>query len=142
MKNLKLPVFLFIALSFAAPLTAQTAAKLESLLETPVLSWEEAAAFVMEAAEIETMPGGHNKWLQKKFIPGGDARLDGIALLLMESFELKGGIFYSIAKSPHHAYRELVYKNVIGGNSDPDMRVSGPQLLTMLSRILAMKEQP
>jgi len=61
--------------------------------------------------------------------------------LLMQSFDLKGGIFYRIAKGPHHAYRELVYKNVIRGYTDPKMPVSGQQLLSLISRILAMEEE-
>ena len=144
---------LFLVLALSAPLFGQTAAKLEVMLETPSLNWEQAAAFVLEAADYE-IPGmesipadvafkfvSENKWLPKNTDPGDAARLNGISLLLMRSFALKGGIFYGMAKSPHHAYRELVYKNVIRGNADPDMVVSGPQLLLMVNRILSIKEE-
>jgi len=144
---------LFLIFALCAPLFGQTAAKLEVLLETPALSWEQAAAFVLEASDYEipgmdSIPGDvafqfamEQKWLPKDIEPGANARLNGIALLLMRSFELKGGIFYRAAKSPHHAYRELVYRNVIRGNADPDMLVSGPQLLLMVNRILSMTEE-
>ncbi len=59
----------------------------------------------------------------------------------MRSFDLKGGIFFSLTKSPHHAYRELVYRGIIRGKADPDMPVSGRDLLLMINRILAVKEQ-
>ena len=124
-------------LALTAPLFGQTAAKLEALLETPALTWEQAAAFVREAAEAAPTD---QQWLPKDASSGDMARLNGVALLLMSSFDIKGGIFFRIAKSPHHAYRELVYKKVIRGNSDPDMPVSGPDLLLMVNRLLAMTE--
>ena len=120
-------------LAFPVFISGQTAAKLEVLLETPALSWGEAAAFILEASETEL------DWLPNNASLADTARLNGIALLLMQSFDIKGGIFYSLAKSPHHAYRELVYKNVIRGNTDPRMAVSGPELLLMVNRILAMR---
>jgi len=134
-----------LLLTITAPLFSQTADKLEALMNEPELNWSDAAAFIFEAADLD--PEGsfrfaaEQKWLPKNVSSGDAARLNGIALLLMQSFDIKGGIFYRISKSPHHAYRELVYKNIIRGNTDPDMLVSGQQLLLLVNRILAMKEQ-
>lgn len=142
-----LAVLLFIP--FSQPLYAQTAARLEALLGKTELTWAEMAAFVLEAADVGTYGSAdgafnaamQNKWLPKKAESGGTARLDGAALLLMRSFGLKGGLFYSMAKSPHHAYRELVHKKVIREGSDPRMGVSGSDLLLMVGRLLAIKEK-
>ena len=82
-----------------------------------------------------------NKWLPKDAKITDSVRLDGIALLLMRSFNLKGGMFYSMGKSPHHAYRELAFKNVIRGSTYPAMPVSGAELLFMCSRLLSMQEE-
>jgi len=143
----RIALFFLLFFPFIQPLFGQTAAKLEALFETPRLTWSEAAAFILEASDTESTGQApfhftaEQKWLPKNASPDDAARLNGIALLLMQSFELKGGIFYRISKSPHHAYRELVYKNVIRGDTDPDMPVSGPQLLLIVSRILSIKEQ-
>ena len=134
---------------FSAPLYPQTADKLEALLEKPELSWSETADFILEASDIGVFSSTEGafrfaeglKWLPKKAGPGDIARLNGVALLLMRSFDLKGGIFYSLAKSPHHAYRELIYKGYIRGSTDPDMTVSGRELLLIVNRILAVKEK-
>ena len=137
---MKRPVILvlsFLILAISAPLFSQTADKLEVLLGTPALTWEQAADFVQEASSMT--PGGEQNWLPKNVSLTDAARLNNVALLLMQSFDLKGGIFYTLLKSPHHAYRELVYKKVIRGSTDPDMSVSGSQLLLMVSRILAIK---
>jgi len=130
---------------------AQTAARLEALLAAPQLTWLEVVDFVLDAAELgdpdqiseeSAFRFAVNKnWLPKNVSSGDVVRLNGVSLLIMQSFGLKGGIFYNITKSPHHAYRELTYKNVITGNTDPGMSVSGQQLLLMISRILAIKEQ-
>jgi len=141
-------VLAFLIFTFTVPLFSQTAVKLEALLNEPELKWSEAAAFILEAADLnKTSPeesfrfAAEQKWLPKNLKADGKARLNGVALLLMQSFDIKGGIFYRISKSSHHAYRELVYKNIIRGNIDPDMPVSGQQLLLIVNRILAMKEQ-
>ena len=141
MKNCTLPVLLLLVLAVSCPLFGQTAAKLEALLETPVLTWGEASAFVQEASPAGPSPGADKQWLPKGASPGDTARLNGIALLLMRSFDIKGGLFYRIGRSPHHAYRELEYKKVIRGTMDPDMPVSGADLLFMVNRLLAMTEE-
>ena len=142
-------ILLFLlCIPFVQQLHAQTAARLEALLNEKAVTWEQASAFVLEAADAGAYTNpqdafnvsyGYN-WLPKDIQSGDTARLDGVALLLMRSFELKGGMFYSMTKSPHHAYRELVFKKVIRGTSDPRMNVSGQDLLLMIGRMLAMRE--
>ena len=148
MKNRTLPVLLFLVLTISAPLFSQTAARVEALLDKTELTWLETAAFILEASdhgayrnpEEAFNVASSNNWLPKGAEPGGAARLDGVALLLMQSFGLKGGIFYNMAKSPHHAYRELVFKKVIRGSTDPHMIVSGRHLLQIIGRLLAINE--
>lgn len=141
-----------LCLLLSAPLYAQTAARLEALLLEPEINWSSAAAFVLEAAdstvstEAATSESPFTVALEKNWLPknaeeGGAARLNGVALLLMRSFDLKGGIFFRLAKSPHHAYRELVYRGVIRGRADPDMPVSGRDLLLMINRIFTLLEK-
>jgi len=139
-------ILLFILPALA--LHAQTAERLEALLNEPEVKWQQAVTFVLEAADIRVENPNdafrfakEQKWLPKNVSSGDTVLLNGIALLLMQSFDIKGGIFYRIFKSPHHAYRELVYKNVIRGNADPHMLVSGEHLLLMINRILTMKEE-
>ena len=150
MKRTVLVFFIMLfAILFTVPLSAQTAAKLEAILANPALNWSDAAIFILEASEkaVYSNPAEafnfalEKKWLPKKASPTDTARLKGIALLLMGSFDQKGGIFYSLFKTPRYAYRELVQSEVIRGNTDPDMTVSGQELLLMIGRILSIKEQ-
>ena len=136
---LTLPVILF----------SQTALRIERLLDTLAVSYEDAAQFVLEAANINpgTIDGAfvyamERKWLPKKALAGDEASLSGVALLIMRSFNINGGIMFTIFKNPHYAYRELTYQNIIIGRKSPGMAVSGDDLLFMISRILARFPPP
>jgi outer membrane protein OmpA-like peptidoglycan-associated protein len=148
----KTRLFLMLALLltvFLTPLSAQTALRMELILQEKALSWSNAAAFTLEAADLKVFSNTEEafryaqgqKWLPKKALPDDPARFDGIALLMMRAFGLKGGLFYSIARNPHYAYRELVYNEVIQGRTDPGMIVSGPDFLFMIGRVLSLTEE-
>jgi outer membrane protein OmpA-like peptidoglycan-associated protein len=134
--------------SLSAPLWAQTAQRVENVLEKQTISWSESAVFVLEAADLEifldldeafTYAWG-KKWLPKNAKPGEPARYGGLSLLLMRAFDIKGGLFYTMTKSPHYAYRELLARDLIQGRTDPGMRISGPDFLFTLGRILSLIE--
>jgi outer membrane protein OmpA-like peptidoglycan-associated protein len=137
-----------LLLFLCSALYAQTAARLTTLLDTPVINWSEAAIIALEASDkaVFTDPdeafnfAQKQNWLPKNVEPGDGARLDGVSLLLVKSFDVKGGMFYRVTKSAHHAYRELVYQEVILGDTDPFMEVSGPEFLYMIGRLLDRQE--
>jgi len=140
-------VFLFIPVF----VSAQTAAEMERLIETNAVSYEQAARFVLEAADVPGFSGAssaaeafryaaENNWLPRKATAGGEASLQGVALLIMESFGIKGGVFYTVVKNSHYAYRELVYKAIIQGRTDPQMTVAGDYLLFLIGKTLEFTE--
>ena len=135
-------IFFFLLASAAF---AQTADQIESLLNTNAVTYAQAARFILTAADVTATDGfeyaAQQKWLPKKAAADDPARLDGIALLVMRSFDIKGGIWYSIVKSPHYAYRELVYQDIIQGRIDPAMPVSGDALLYMCNRVFSQIEE-
>jgi len=139
-------LFLATASAFAqAPRTKSTAQEIETLLNSKTVTYAQAARFVLEAANALATDNGEEafnyavkqNWLPKKAAAGDPARLDNISQLLLRSFNIKGGVMYTITKSPHYAYRELVYLKVIQNRADPAMLVSGEQLLFYVNRILA-----
>ena len=143
-----------IALCFLAVssfLSAQsTAMEIETLLETEAVTYAQAARFILEAANVNITPNpeeafyfaAQENWIPRNAAIGDIARLDKISLLLMRSFNIKGGLFYSITKSSHYAYRELVYKGIIQGRHDPSMPVSGERLLFYVNRIYSVMGEP
>jgi hypothetical protein len=130
---------------------AQTAAEVERLIGTDAVSYEQAARFVLEAADVPGFSSGRsaseafryaadNKWLPKNASAEDEACLSGVALLIMESFGIKGGIFYSMTKNSHYAYRELMYKSIIQGRTDPQMSIAGNYLLFLIGKSLEYTE--
>jgi hypothetical protein len=142
----KLISFFAVCFVFAVPIFAQTAVEIEQLLGSDAVSYDQAAQFVLRAADIQVNPAeaflyaAERSWLPKNAGSDDKASLEGVSLLVMRGFDLKGGLFYTASKSPHYAYRELVYKNVIQGRADPDMDVSGEFLLVMIGEVLSRFE--
>ena len=125
---------------------AQSADWIEALLAKDNVSYADAALLVLQAADLLAAPTAaaafsyaeEKKWLPRGAEADDGARLDGLSLLVMGAFDMKGGLFYTITKSPHHAYRELAYRNIIQGRADPTMSVSGDLLLFTVNRVLAI----
>lgn len=139
----------------ASPVFSQSAAdKIEALLHTEAVTYAQTAHFVLEAADVTVTADAaeafryateHN-WLPKNVSANDTARLDGIALLVMRSFGIKGGLLYSLAKrtsvqNSHYAYRELVYRDIIQGRIDPAMPVSGETLLYITGRVFSQRDE-
>ena len=138
--------YLFLGTSF---LSAQTAERMEKLLEQNRVSYKDAALMVLEAsgrldAEKQTSADDaftfamERGWLPKNAQANGDAKLGGLSLLLVQAFEIKGGALFSLFKNPHYAYRVMVYKGIIQGRTDPQMTVSGDLLLYTVNRALGV----
>jgi hypothetical protein len=152
---LRLNKYIFLVLCLTAvPLFAQsprsqsTAEEIETLLNAKKVTYAQAARFVLEAADAFATDNSEEafnyavqqEWLPNKLSSNDSARLDNISLLLMRSFNIKGGIMYTLTKNARYAYRELTYLNIIKNRADPSVLVSGEQLLYYVSRILARED--
>ncbi|GHU25475.1 hypothetical protein FACS1894164_14920 [Spirochaetia bacterium] len=116
---------------------------LDLLLATEKINYGMAARFVLPAAGIlperttqaEAFASAQERgWLSVQ--SDEPATLKGISLLIMQAFDVKGGIMYSIFHSQRYAYREMVYKQLIQGTTDPDMPVPGEFLIRMLGNVV------
>jgi len=144
---LKIRLALFIILFIPVTAFAQTAAELDLLLETNAVTTNVAARFVMGAAGL-TPPelsgaaannAAYQTALSKGWVKGAPENaisLQDTAFLMMNVFELKGGIMYSIFHNPRYAYREMIYKRLIPGRTYSNMVLSGQRFLQILGRVL------
>jgi len=142
--------FMFCLFCVGFSLYAQsTAQEMERILAKDQLTYAEAVRFVLQASEkLVTFDAeeafwfaAEKYWLPKSALPDKPARIEGIALLIMNSFDFEGGFLYYTTKSPHYAFRELQYRNVIQGRADRYMRVSGEYLIFTVGRALAERER-
>ena len=145
MKNYLLFVFIFIC--SLPSVHAQTAAEMDALLETNAVSVATAARFAMgsigllppELSGAVAETAAYEDALSRGWVNGGpqDAiSLQETAFLIMSAFDLKGGIMYSLLRSPRYAYREMIYRKLIQGRSNSNMNVTGARFLQILGRSL------
>ena len=155
MQFIKKYSFILCFLTAPAFLFAQTtgrqspAQEIETLLGTNAVTYAQAARFALEASDAMAVPDRNEAFryaVEREWLPGNvsandTARLDGISLLLMRSFNIEGGILYSLTNNPHYAYRELIYRDVIRGRTDPAMNVSGELFLFLTGRVLSQRDE-
>jgi hypothetical protein len=123
-------------------LFAQTADEIDRILNTQEITYAQASRFILEAASA--LPAGgdalaaaqENRWLPARAKADDPIRLGELSLLVMKSFGIKGGLFYSIFSIPRYACRELVYLRIIQGRTDPGGRLDGRTFLQILGRVL------
>jgi hypothetical protein len=75
-------------------------------------------------------------WLPPKVKTDKAVTWGGMAFLMMKSFNLSGGIMYTLFPGPRTSYREMIYRRYIQGLSDSGKPVTGDQLLQVLGRVL------
>ena len=143
-KRSLIPLLLFFG---ALTLYGQTAAELDAMLETQTVTAAAAARFVLGAAQLLppelSGPAARTAayemarsrgWVTKD--SGQALNLRDTAFLVMNAFDFSGGIMYSLLANPRYAYREMIYRKIIQGRSDPAMPVSGQRLLQIIGRAL------
>jgi hypothetical protein len=132
-----------------AVLSAQTAAELNTVLETSAVTCAQAARFVLTSADVvpeESFAGDAafeqavaNRWLPSAAAADDPVRLGDLSFLLMRAFQVRGGLMYTLRPGPRYAFRTMVSRSLIQGTSDPAMTVSGERFLRILGNVLSYK---
>ena len=144
MKPIRATLLLLLAGLFpGGGLSAQSAAaRMDVLLESQAVTWEDAAGFILDAAGVAYGALGAfeycrtHKWLPQSVHYREPITMQGFSLLAMSAFEMNGGLMYTLTHSSRYAYRELLYRNILPPRSDPALYLSGETFLYVLARIL------
>jgi outer membrane protein OmpA-like peptidoglycan-associated protein len=123
----------------------QTAAEIEGILDTKEITYAQAAYFALASAPgtpPQSQAGAfalalERGWLPKNAEAEGKARLGGLSLLLMRSFDIPGGLMYRFFHNARYAYREMTHRGFIEGRSYPGFTVSGERFLQILGNVLS-----
>ncbi len=67
--------------------------------------------------------------------------LGELSLLVMQVFEIDGGIMYTLLQDPRYATRELEFREVIQGDAFPRMQLDGERGLRIINRAAALREE-
>lgn len=129
-------------------LAAQSNDFIDSVIDSPALSAEQAAYLILVASDnLGDDSDAARAWElleQLGWVPPGvkaDSRLvySEFCHMLMKAFGIKGGIMYQLFPGPRYAYRDLRHLVVVQGSTDPMMPVSGTGAMKMIGRIFDVK---
>jgi hypothetical protein len=119
---LKRVVFIPVVFLLTGPLHAQTAERLDAILDTAEITYAMAAFVVLPAAGLidgDSSPDAafaearERNCLPRNAEAAGAIRLGELSFLIMRAFGMKSGFMYALFPGPRYAYRELVYRRLI-----------------------------
>lgn len=123
---------------------------LDELFEEPATTLEQAAYLVLTAAgriPDDSSPAdaaaalAAQGWTVPERSADEPLTLGEYSHLLMQAFELNGGLMYRIFPGPRYAGRELAYLQLIKGDTSPYRTFSGEEAIGILGRLMERKEE-
>ena len=133
----------------AAAVSAQSAQKISQIVESPELSYGQAAYIALSYSDAETMDESADETeafeaaVQKKWIKNGAVvqaaiRLDELSALYVSAVGIKGcGL---IKNSPRYSFRELKALGLIDQYADPAMKIDGQNALNLFNACVQAAE--
>jgi hypothetical protein len=133
------------------PLAAQSNEFMDLLLDTPQASLGQAAYLLLTARGVVAEEASPEQavealatqgWKTPARQAGEPVTLGEYCFLLMQAYEVKGGLMYRIVPGPRYAARELAYRKLIRGRGkgSPNRTVSGEEALAILRGLLEQLE--
>ena len=150
MGKISIPLLAIGLLLAAGSLWGQSNELLDVLFEEPEATLEQAAYLVLTASgriPDDSSPAEAAASLRDQgwTVPERSAdeplTLGEYSYLLMQAFELKGGVMYRIFPGPRYAGRELAYLKLIRADTSPYRTLSGEEAIGILGRLLEWKEE-
>jgi hypothetical protein len=138
-------LILLAALLIPAPAFAQTAEKLDAVLDAGRISYAQAAAVILPAAGLLDPEVGEAEafaaagaWLPSRAERDGPITMGELSRLVMGSFNLTGGFMYALFPGPRYAYRTLAWRRLLPPNPDPARFLTGEELLYITGLALSL----
>jgi hypothetical protein len=129
----------------SVPAFAQTAERLDAILDTERVSFAQAAVIVLPAAGLLDPEVGEIRafaaaasWLPRRAERDGAITMGELSHLVMRSFRLTGGFMYALFPGKRYAYRALAWRRLLPPNADPGRFVTGGELLHITGLVLSL----
>ena len=145
----------FTALIFAAAalaVHAQSAQKISQIVESPELTYAQAAYIALSYSDGETMEESasdteafeaavQRKWIKNGAVDQAAIRLDDLCALYVSAVGIKGGVLCGLLKnSPRYSFRELKALGLLDRNADPAMKIDGQNALNLFNACVQAAE--
>ncbi|MCF7929693.1 MAG: hypothetical protein K9L68_13505 [Spirochaetales bacterium] len=124
---------------------SQSADYIDNVLQEDPLRLGTASKLVLESAGLIDEDAGEQEavsfvkaaeWKLSAEKADDPVNLGDFSLLIMQSFDLSGGIMYSILPGPRYASREMDFRGFLRGSPDPSVMIDGKRALEILSAVL------
>jgi hypothetical protein len=129
----------------SVPAFAQTAERLDAILDTERVSFVQAAAVILPAAGLLDPEAGEIRafaaaasWFPSRAERDSPITMGELSYLVMRSFRLTGGFMYALFPGPRYAYRALAWRRLLPPNPDPARFLTGEELLHITGRVLSL----
>ncbi len=143
-------IFLLIVLFFSFSLSAQNADSVTAILEAPKANYSQIAYFA--ATYLEFLPDIATEQEAVNAIslrgissipdnPYKPVTYKKFAQICMNTWIKKGGMMYSITKSPRYAFREMQSLGLIDYKKYPNQTLSGKEALNIMSKCIEIYEK-
>ena len=131
---------------------AQSAQKISQIVESPELSYGQAAYIALSYSDGETMGESasdaeafeaavQKKWIKNGAVVQAAIRLDDLCALYVSAAGIKGGVLCGLIKnSPRYSFRELKALGLLDKNADPAMKIDGQNALNLFNACVQAAE--
>lgn len=136
----------------AAAVSAQSAQKISQIVESPELSYGQAAYIALSYSDAETMDESaddaqafeaafQRKWIKNGAVVQAAIRLDELSALYLSAVGIKGGVLCGLIKnSPRYSFRELKALGLLDQYADPAMKIDGQNALNLFNACVQAAE--
>ncbi|MCK5153407.1 MAG: hypothetical protein KAQ93_03540 [Spirochaetales bacterium] len=145
----RLILFSLVLVCLPLIVSAQSNAVIDELLEKDKADWGNTAYLVLSAAELidentdisQVLTAlDKQQWNLESKNKEQNITLGEYSYMLMEAFDVPGGLMYKLIPGPRYATRELSYLNFIDNDKSPYRTLSGEEVLRIMGRLLEWKE--
>lgn len=146
-----LAALLFAAAALAAH--AQSAQKITQIVESPELSYGQAAYIALSYSEMGNIieesssdsdaleAAVQKKWIKSGAVVDVAIRLDELCALYVSAAGIKGGVLCGLIKnSPRYSFRELKALGLLDQYADPAMKIDGQNALNLFNACVQTAE--
>ena len=126
--------FVFVLLTIPQFVSAQSNDVIDRLIEQNTATYADAY-YMVQAAAGNTAENPSESGSERKITLGEYSHL------IMQTFELPGGLMYRLFPGPRYATREIAYQGFIRGIEMPGRTISGREVLNILRRVMEWKEE-
>lgn len=152
MKLSILPLMLVFLAGAAFSLSAQSNETIDLILSRDVARTGEALYMALLATglatDAESQEDVYNRigrdWARWGLSPraaNAPILFGEYAFVLMQVFEIPGGVMYRLMPGPRYAAREIVYQGLASGSQTADRTISGEEMLRILANVRVWQQE-